>query len=53
VLKEKELGEIGREWNTSDAFEALVRKENIGIGQVWLDGQSVSPPSAFSFSFYR
>jgi hypothetical protein len=41
-LREKELGEIGRDWTTSDAFEALVRKENSGIGQVWLDGQSVS-----------
>jgi hypothetical protein len=40
-LKEKELGKIGRDWRTSDAFEALVRKENSGIGQVWLDGQSV------------
>jgi hypothetical protein len=41
-LKEKSLGEVGRDWATSDAFEALVRKENSGIGQVWLDGQSVS-----------
>jgi len=39
---EKQLGEIGKDWTTSDAFEALVRKENSGIGQVWLDGQSVS-----------
>jgi hypothetical protein len=42
VLKEKEFGGIGRDWTTSDAFEALVRKDISGIGQVWLDGQSVS-----------
>ena len=43
-LKEKSLGEIGSGWTTSDAFEALVRKEDSGIGQIWLDGQSVSHP---------
>ena len=41
-LREKSLGEIGSGWSTSDAFEALVRKENSGVGQIWLDGQSVS-----------
>jgi para-aminobenzoate synthetase len=41
-LEESGFGEVGKGWTTSDAFEALVRKENTGIGQVWLDGQSVS-----------
>jgi hypothetical protein len=40
-LEENRLGKIGRDWTISDAFEALVRKPDLGIGQIWLDGQSV------------
>jgi hypothetical protein len=41
-LEEKRLGDVGPDWTTSDAFECLVRDKDAGIGQVWLDGQSVS-----------
>jgi len=41
-LEEKRLGDVGRAWTTSDAFERLVREQDAGIGQVWLDGQSAS-----------
>lgn len=41
-LEERRLGAVGRDWTTLDAFERLVREQDVGIGQVWLDGQSVS-----------
>ena len=41
-LEEKRRGDVGRDWTTPDAFERLIREQDAGIGQVWLDGQSVS-----------
>lgn len=40
-LAERRLGDVGMGWSTSDAFERLIREKDRGLGQIWLDGQSV------------
>lgn len=42
ALLEKRLGDLGRERQTSEAYERIVKTDTRRVGEIWLDGKSVS-----------
>ncbi|WOO84553.1 Para-aminobenzoate synthase [Vanrija pseudolonga] len=49
-LAERRFGDLGKERETSEIYERVVRTETNRVGEIWLDGKSPSRPTTTSLT---